>query len=84
MAEKLGAPIAKAALGKDCVPDDSPYTTGGTAFAGTRTSQEVLETWDGLLIVGSSSTYCDFWTEPGQAVAVQIDDRADRIGSRRW
>lgn len=82
VAKKLAAPIAKAALGKDCVPDDSPYTTGGIAFAGTRPSQEALETCDGLLIVGSSSTYYDFWPKPGQAVAVQIDDREDRIGLR--
>ncbi len=82
VAETLGAPIAKAALGKDAVPDDSPYTTGGIAFAGTRPSQEALETCDGLLIVGSSSTYYDFWPEPGQAAAVQIDDRAERIGLR--
>jgi thiamine pyrophosphate-dependent acetolactate synthase large subunit-like protein len=82
VAERLSAPIAKPALGKDCVPDDSPYTTGGIAFAGTRPSQEALETCDGLLIVGSSSNYYDFWPEPGQAVAVQIDDRAERIGLR--
>lgn len=82
MADILAAPIAKAALGKDSVPDDSPYTTGGIAFAGTRPSQEVLETCDGLLIVGSSSTYYDFWPTPGQAAAVQIDDRAERIGLR--
>lgn len=82
VAEILGAPIAKAALGKDCVPDDSPYTTGGIAFAGTRPTQEALETCDGLLVVGSSSTYYDFWPAPGQAVGVQIDDQADRIGLR--
>src|ERR671937_2995231 len=28
LAEKLKAPIVKPMLGKDCVPDDSPYTTG--------------------------------------------------------
>jgi thiamine pyrophosphate-dependent acetolactate synthase large subunit-like protein len=78
----LAAPIAKPALGKDCVPDDSPYTTGGIAFAGTRPSQEALETCDGLLIVGSSSNYYDFWPAPGQALAVQIDDREERIGLR--
>jgi pyruvate dehydrogenase (quinone) len=29
VAEKLGAPIVKALLGKAVIPDDSPYTTGG-------------------------------------------------------
>jgi pyruvate dehydrogenase (quinone) len=82
VAEILGAPIAKAALGKDCVPDDSPYTTGGLAFAGTRPSQEAMEECDGFLIVGSSTTYYDFWPQPGQARAVQIDDDPGRIALR--
>jgi pyruvate dehydrogenase (quinone)/pyruvate oxidase len=29
VAERLGAPIVKTLPGKACVPDDSPYTTGG-------------------------------------------------------
>jgi pyruvate dehydrogenase (quinone) len=29
IADLLGAPIIKALLGKSCVPDDSPFTTGG-------------------------------------------------------
>lgn len=32
VAEILGAPIVKAMLGKDAVPDDSPYCTGGYAL----------------------------------------------------
>ena len=36
VAETLGAPIVKASLGKDCVPDDSPFTTGGIGVIGTR------------------------------------------------
>src|SRR5205814_1901230 len=35
LAEHLGAPIIKALLGKACVPDDSPYTTGGIGLLGT-------------------------------------------------
>ena len=35
-ADKLGAPIIKAQLGKDCVPDDSPFTTGPVALVGSR------------------------------------------------
>ena len=53
LAEKLGAPIIKALLGKDCVPDDSPYITGGIGVVGTRPSQEAFEECDALLIVGS-------------------------------
>jgi thiamine pyrophosphate-dependent acetolactate synthase large subunit-like protein len=33
VAEKLGGPIVKAMLGKDAVPDDSPYCLGGLGRA---------------------------------------------------
>ncbi|MFB4289628.1 thiamine pyrophosphate-dependent enzyme [Nonomuraea sp. ATR24] len=82
VAETLGAPIAKAGLGKDAVPDDSPLCTGGIGFIGTRASQWAMENCDGFLIVGSSTPFYDFWPEPGQARAVQIDVAGDRIGMR--
>jgi pyruvate dehydrogenase (quinone)/pyruvate oxidase len=82
VAEKLGAPIVKAQLGKDCVPDDSPYTTGPIALVGSRPSEEALEQCDALLIVGSTMPYIEFYPSPGQAVCVQIDDKPDRMGLR--
>ncbi|MHA6783483.1 thiamine pyrophosphate-dependent enzyme [Pseudonocardia saturnea] len=81
-AELLDAPIVKAGLGKDAVPDDSPFTTGGFGLIGTPASREVLAECDGFLIVGSASSYAEFWPEPGQARAVQIDLAADRVGLR--
>ncbi|MBO0691595.1 MAG: thiamine pyrophosphate-requiring protein [Acidimicrobiaceae bacterium] len=82
VAEKLGAPIIKAMLGKDCVPDDSPYTTGTIGLVGTRPSEEAMETCDGLLIVGSTMPYIEYYPPPGQARCVQIDDKPERIGLR--
>jgi pyruvate dehydrogenase (quinone)/pyruvate oxidase len=82
IAEKLGAPIIKAMLGKDAVPDDSPYCLGGYALVGTRPAQEALQGCDSILIVGSSSPYIEFLPQPGQAAGVQIDDRPERIGLR--
>ncbi len=82
VAEKLGAPIVKAMLGKDAVPDDSPYCLGGYALVGTRPAQNALKGCDAILIVGSSSPYIEFLPSPGSAVGVQIDDRAERIGLR--
>src|SRR5688572_22176296 len=38
LADILGAPIAKALLGKATVPDDSPFTTGTVGLLGTRPS----------------------------------------------
>src|SRR3954447_15119020 len=81
-AEKLGAPIVKALLGKAAVPDESPYTTGGIGLLGTKPSQEALEDCDTLLIVGSSFPYIEFLPKPGQARGVQIDLDPLRIGLR--
>jgi pyruvate dehydrogenase (quinone) len=83
VAERLGAVIVKALLGKDCVPDDSPYVTGGTGVVGTRPSQEASERCDALIIVGSSFPYIEFLPPLGQPVCIQIDDKAERIGLRR-
>lgn len=82
VADLLGGPILKALLGKACVPDDSPYTTGGIGLLGTAPSQEAMETCDGLLIVGSSFPYIQFYPKPDQARAVQVDRDAMRIGLR--
>jgi thiamine pyrophosphate-dependent acetolactate synthase large subunit-like protein len=80
--ELLGAPIVKALLGKSCVPDDHPLTTGGIGLLGTRASQETFEDCDTLLIVGSTFPYVEYYPKPGQARGVQIDRDATRIGLR--
>jgi pyruvate dehydrogenase (quinone)/pyruvate oxidase len=82
VAELLAAPIIKAQLGKDCVPDDSPYTTGPIALVGSRPSEEALEECDALLIVGSTMPYTEYYPKPGQVACVQIDDKPERIGLR--
>ncbi|HEV7377230.1 MAG TPA: thiamine pyrophosphate-binding protein, partial [Pyrinomonadaceae bacterium] len=82
LADKLGAPIVKALLGKAVVPDDHPLTTGGLGLLGTTPSQEAMESCDALLIIGSSFPYMEFLPKPGQAKGVQIDDKPDRIGLR--
>jgi pyruvate dehydrogenase (quinone)/pyruvate oxidase len=82
VAEKLGAPIIKALLGKAAVPDDSPYTTGGIGLLGTKPSQEAMEDCDTLFMVGTSFPYIEFYPRPGEARAVQIDIDPARIGLR--
>ncbi len=82
IAEKLGAPIIKALLGKACVPDDNPYTTGGIGLLGTLPSQEAMEGCDTLLMVGTSFPYIEFMPKPGQAAAIQIDLDPVRLGLR--
>jgi pyruvate dehydrogenase (quinone)/pyruvate oxidase len=82
VAEKLGAPIVKALLGKAVVPDDSPYTTSQLGILGTRPSQEVLEECDTLLMVGTAFPYIEYLPKPGQARAVQIELDPMRLGLR--
>jgi pyruvate dehydrogenase (quinone) len=81
-AELLGAPIIKALLGKSCVPDDSPYTTGGLGLLGTLPSEEAMESCDTLLIVGSTLPYIEFYPKIGDAKCVQIDIDPARISLR--
>lgn len=82
IAELLGAPIVKALLGKSCVPDDSPYTTGGIGLLGTKPSEEALQNCDILFIVGSSFPYIEFYPKQADVPAVQLDIDAARIGLR--
>jgi pyruvate dehydrogenase (quinone) len=82
VAERLGAPVGKALLGKGALSDDSPYVTGGVGLLGTRPSQDALESCDTLLIVGSSFPYIEYYPQPGQARCVQIDIDPHRVGLR--
>jgi pyruvate dehydrogenase (quinone)/pyruvate oxidase len=82
LAKTLAAPIIKPLLGKACVPDDSPYTTGGIGLLGTKPSQEALENCDTLFMVGTSFPYIEFLPKPRQARGVQLDLDPTRIGLR--
>ncbi|MDW6023557.1 thiamine pyrophosphate-binding protein [Mesorhizobium sp. BAC0120] len=82
IAERLGAPVIKALLGKAVLPDDSPYSTGGIGLLGTKPSQEALEECDTLLIAGSNFPYIEYYPKPGQARAVQIELDPQRVGLR--
>ena len=73
VADKLGAGIAKALLGKGVVADDVPFCTGSIGLLGTRPSWEMMSGCDTLLMVGSSFPYSEFLPPEGQARGVQID-----------
>ncbi|MCB8932603.1 MAG: pyruvate oxidase [Chthonomonadaceae bacterium] len=81
-AERLGAPIVKALLGKAVVPDDHPLSLGGLGLLGTSPAQTAMETCDALFMVGTSFPYMEFLPKHEGVRAVQIDDKADRIGLR--
>jgi pyruvate dehydrogenase (quinone) len=82
VAEKLGAPITKAMLGKDVIPDDHPYCIGGTGHTATTPSKLAMDEADALLIVGSTMPFLHWYPKPGQVLCVQIDDKPERIGMR--
>jgi pyruvate dehydrogenase (quinone) len=82
VAERLGAGVAKALLGKAVLPDDLPYVTGAIGLLGTRASWEMMNECDTLLMVGSSFPYSEFLPKEGQARGVQIDLDGRRVGLR--
>ncbi|MFJ8158190.1 thiamine pyrophosphate-requiring protein [Streptomyces sp. NPDC094468] len=82
VADRLGAGVAKALLGKDALDDDLPYVTGSIGLLGTRPSYELMTDCDTLLVIGSSFPYSQFLPEFGKARAVQIDIDPHMVGLR--
>jgi pyruvate dehydrogenase (quinone) len=82
VADLLGAPVAKALLGKAVLADDSPFTTGGIGHLGTAPSSWAMKNCDAVFIIGSTMPWFEYYPKPGQARGVQIDMKPDRIGLR--
>jgi pyruvate dehydrogenase (quinone) len=82
MADVLGAPVAKALLGRNVMADDSPFSTGGIGHLGTEPSSWSMHHCDTVLILGSTMPWLDYYPRPGQARGVQVDINPDRIGLR--
>ena len=82
VADLLGAGVAKALNGKDALPDDLPFVTGGIGLLGTKPSNDMMEQCDTLLMVGTGFPYAEWLPEPGQARGVQIDIDGRNLGNR--
>jgi pyruvate dehydrogenase (quinone) len=82
VADRLGAGVAKALLGKDVLPDDLPWVTGAIGLLGTRPSYEMMMRCDTLLMIGSSFPYSQFLPGWDQARGVEINLSAKMIGIR--
>ncbi len=82
VADRLGAGIAKALLGKYVVPDDLPYVTGTLGLLGTRPSSDMMNDCDTLLMVGTCYPYSEFLPKEGVARGIQIDIDARNVGLR--
>jgi pyruvate dehydrogenase (quinone) len=82
VANRLGAGVAKALLGKAVLPDDLPWVTGSIGLLGTKPSWEMMTGCDTLLMIGSGFPYSEFLPKEGQARAVQIDLKPDMLSLR--
>jgi len=82
VADRLGAGVAKALLGKAALPDDLPYVTGSLGLLGTKPSWDLMKDCDTLLMVGSSFPYSEFLPKPGEARGVQIDIKGENLSLR--
>lgn len=82
VAERLGAGVAKALLGKAAVPDQLPFVTGSIGLLGTKPSWDLMNECDTLLMVGSSFPYSEFLPKEGQARGVQIDRDGRKLSLR--
>ncbi|MFL5284414.1 MAG: thiamine pyrophosphate-requiring protein [Rhodopila sp.] len=82
VANKLGAGVAKALLGKAALPDDLPWVTGSIGLLGTRPSWDMMMGCDTFLMIGSGFPYSEFLPKEGAARGVQIDLKPDMLSLR--
>jgi len=82
IAEKLGAGVAKALLGKAALPDDLPWVTGSIGLLGTKPSWEMMSDCDTFFMIGSGFPYSEFLPKEGQARGVQIDIEPEMLSIR--
>ncbi|WP_434697810.1 thiamine pyrophosphate-requiring protein [Pseudomonas sp. Z1-14] len=82
IADKLGAGVAKALLGKAAVPDELPWVTGAIGLLGTEPSDNLMAGCDTLLMIGSGFPYAEFLPREGHARGVQIDLQPDMLSLR--
>ncbi len=82
VADRLGAGIATALLGKGAVPGDVPYHTQQLGLLGSKPSYDMMQDCDTLLMVGSNFPYSEFLPASGRARGVQIDLLPRHLGLR--
>lgn len=82
VADRLGAGVAVALLGRGAIDERLPWVTGTIGLLGTRPSYELMMGCDRLLIVGSNMPYSEYYPPEGQARAVQIDIDGSQMGLR--
>jgi pyruvate dehydrogenase (quinone) len=82
IADKLGAGVAKALLGKAVLPDALSYVTGPIGILGSSASWKLMNQCDTLLTIGSGFPYAEFLPKEGAARGVQIDIEPEMLSLR--
>ena len=82
LAEKTGAGVAKALLGKAAIEDSLPYVTGAIGLLGTEASSKMMQNCDAFLMIGSNFPYAEFLPQAGAARGIQIDLEPANISLR--
>ncbi len=82
VADRLGAGVITALLGKGAVPGDVPYHTQQLGLLGSKPSYDMIQDCDTLLMVGSNFPYGEFMPQTGQARGVQIDLKPRHLSLR--
>jgi len=82
VADRLGAGVAKALLGKAALPDGLPWVTGSIGMLGTEPSWKLMNECDTPLMIGSGFPYSEFLPKEGQARGVQIDIAPEMLSIR--
>jgi pyruvate dehydrogenase (quinone) len=82
LADRIGAAIVTSLLGKPFVDESLPLAVGTMGHLGTTSSARVLAECDALLIIGSNDPWTEFYPQPGQVRAAQVDIDARVIGNR--
>jgi pyruvate dehydrogenase (quinone) len=82
VAERLGAGVGYALLGKPVLDNRLQFVTGPTGHLGSTASYEMMRGCDTLLMIGTNEPWTEYLPEPGQAVAVQIDIDGRHLGYR--
>ena len=82
VADRLGAGIITALLGKAVVPGDVPHHTQQLGLLGSKPSYDMMQDCDTLLMVGANFPYAEFLPPTGQARGVQIDLKPRHLSLR--
>lgn len=82
VANRLGAGVAKALLGRACLDDTLPFVTGSVGLLGTKPSDDMIQGCDTFFVIGSSFPYAEWMPKEGEARGVQIDISPRMLSAR--